>query len=163
MSPSDRVGYRTGEARRVLARPIPPATVSQPPPAEASPPGLGVINRAVNGTCVVTVTGEIDGETAAQLRTAVISAIDSTSGDACVLDLTQVGFLDSAGLSALLAANKHGDAHRKPLRIVVDSNSPVIRPIEVTGLDVVLRLYHTVGEALNAGTWTDHAVRPPDA
>jgi anti-sigma B factor antagonist len=158
VSPSDRVGYRTGEARRVLARPIPPAAVS-----EASPPGLGVVNRAVNGTCVVTVTGEIDGETAAQLRTAVTTAIDGTSGDACVLDLTQVGFLDSAGLAALLAANKHGDARRKPLRIVVDSNSPVIRPIEVTGLDVVLRLYHTVGEALDAGKRADHTAHPPDA
>ncbi|WP_326950134.1 STAS domain-containing protein [Amycolatopsis sp. NBC_01307] len=159
---SERVGYRSGEARRVLARPVPLATASRPP-AEAPPPGLGIVDRAVNGTCVVTVTGEIDGETAAHLRTAVTTAIDSTSGDACVLDLTQVGFLDSAGLAALLAANTHADAHRKPLRIVVDSNSPVIRPIEVTGLDVVLRLYHTVGEALDAGNRTDHAVRRPDA
>lgn len=145
MSASDRVGYRTGEARRLLAEPMPPSTVSQPPP------GLGVVRRAVNGTCVVAVTGEIDGETAADLRTAVTTAIDDTSGDACVLDLTRVDFLDSAGLAALLAANTHGEGRRKPLRIVVDSNSPVIRPIEVTGLDVVLRLYHTVGEALDAG------------
>lgn len=153
--PADRAGYRAGAARRALACPIPSATVSQPP-AEPSPPGLGIVDRAVHGTCVITVTGEIDGETAAQLRSAVTTAIDGTSGAACVLDLTQVGFLDSAGLAALLAANTHGDAHRKPLRIVVDSNSPVIRPIEVTGLDVVLRLYHTVGEALNAGKRPDH-------
>jgi anti-sigma B factor antagonist len=112
---------------------------------------LSITDRVVKGTCVVTVTGEVDGETAAPLRTAVTTAINATSGDACVLDLTQVGFLDSAGLAALLAINTHGETHRKPLRIVVDSNSPVIRPIEVTGLDVVLRLYHTVAEALDAG------------
>jgi anti-sigma B factor antagonist len=34
---------------------------------------------------------------------------------------------------------------------VVDANCPVIRPIEVTGLDDVLRLYHSVDEAVKAG------------
>ncbi len=64
--------------------------------------------------------------------------------------LTDVDFLNSAGLTALLDATWHADARPEPLRIVVDANRPVIRPIEVTGLDDVLALYHSVEEALNA-------------
>jgi anti-anti-sigma regulatory factor len=66
----------------------------------------------------------------------------------CILDLTAVTFLGSAGLTALVEATRHSAA---PLRIVVDSNRPVIRPIEVTGLDDVLRLYHSVDEAVKTG------------
>jgi anti-sigma B factor antagonist len=69
-----------------------------------------------------------------------------------VLDLTAVTFLDSAGLTALLEATLHAEAHRERLRIVVDANRRVIRPIQVTDLDEVLTLYHTVDEALHADT-----------
>lgn len=37
-----------------------------------------------------------------------------------------------------------------PLRIVVDSNRPMIRPMQVMNLDDELRLYHTVEDALHA-------------
>jgi anti-sigma B factor antagonist len=68
------------------------------------------------------------------------------------VDLTAVTFFGSAGLTALLAATRLSEARREPLRIVVDHNRPVIRPIMVTGLDDVLTLYHTVEEALAAAT-----------
>jgi anti-sigma B factor antagonist len=38
----------------------------------------------------------------------------------------------------------------EPLWIVVGANRPVIRPIQITGLDHVLALFHTVEEALTA-------------
>ena len=38
----------------------------------------------------------------------------------------------------------------QPLRVVVDENRPVVRPIEIVGLDNVLALYHSVGDALAA-------------
>jgi anti-sigma B factor antagonist len=34
------------------------------------------------------------------------------------------------------------------LRIVVDNTRPVIRPIQLTGLDQVLSLYYSVADAL---------------
>ena len=45
-------------------------------------------------------------------------------------------------------ATGRAEARAEPLLVVVDSNRPVIRPIEITGLDKVLRLYHSVEEAL---------------
>jgi len=70
-----------------------------------------------------------------------------------VLDLTHVRFLGSSGLrtlrdSALEAADHDG---HQPLRVVVDHRRPVIRPIEIVGLDQILALYHTVEDAIAAG------------
>jgi anti-sigma B factor antagonist len=112
---------------------------------------LDIVDKVVEGTVVVAVAGEIDLDTAPMLHAAVRAAIDRTAGQACIVDLTAVTFLGSAGLTALVDAANVSEARREPLPIVVDSNRPVIRPIVVTGLDDVLTLYHTVEEALRAG------------
>ncbi|MFD2420744.1 STAS domain-containing protein [Amycolatopsis pigmentata] len=97
---------------------------------------------------VVTVAGEVDLATAAQLESAASRGLEQAGKHLCVIDLTSVGFLGSPGLSALVRAAKQAENRQEPLRIVVDSNRPVIRPIEISGLDQVLSLYHTVEEAL---------------
>lgn len=140
---------RTGVASRGIAGPVPSILVSHSSQAEPPPPDLDIVRRVVRGGVVVAVTGEVDTEAAPALRTAVMSAIDDTAGT-CVLDLTTVDFLDSAGLATLITTDAYAKEQGKSLRIAVDSNSPVIRPIEITGLDIVLRLYHTVDEALQA-------------
>jgi anti-sigma B factor antagonist len=100
---------------------------------------------------ILFLAGEIDGLTAPRLRTAIGAAFDRLNGRMLVLDLTEVGFLGSAGLRALLdsAAEAVTRGHQ-PLRVVVDENRPVVRPIEIVGLDNVLALYHSVGDALAA-------------
>jgi anti-sigma B factor antagonist len=120
--------------------------------SEIDPTGLDIVQHEADGILVLTVTGEIDMETAPALCDAVTSAIDRTRGRPCILDLTTVAFLGSAGLTALVQATRHAQQRREPLRIVVDSNRPVIRPIQVTGLDDVLSLYHSVDEATHTRT-----------
>lgn len=114
--------------------------------------GLDIVYHTVAGVLVIAVTGEIDMENADALCQAVTSGIDRTHGEPCILDLTTVTFLGSTGLTALVQATQHAEARREPLRIVVDSNRPVIRPIQVTGLDDVLSLYHSVDEATQSAT-----------
>jgi anti-sigma B factor antagonist len=104
----------------------------------------------VEGALVLEVAGEVDLDTAPQLHAAITDAIDRTSGGACIVDLTEVGYLGSAGLTVLLASTRHAEARSRSLPIVVDSNRTVIRPIELTGIDDVLRLFHSVDEALRA-------------
>lgn len=82
---------------------------------------------------------------APQLQTALDQAL-STQPQAVVLDMTEVGFLGSAGLSVLLVAAQSAPAGG--LRVVT---SPAARrPIEVTSLDELLRLFPTVEAALAA-------------
>ena len=119
---------------------------------ESEAAGLEIVHREVDGILVLTVTGEIDMENAQALCAAITAAIDERRGEPCILDLTSVAFLGSAGLTALVRATSHARERREPLRIVVDSNRPVIRPIQVTGLDEVLSLYHSVEEATRTGT-----------
>jgi anti-sigma B factor antagonist len=113
---------------------------------------LDIVLRDGDSVVVVVVKGEIDMETAPVLREAIILGIGQTPGKPCVLDLTAVTFLGSAGLATLAEATQHAQALREPLRIVVDSNRPVIRPIQVSGLDDMLSLYHSVDEATRSGT-----------
>jgi anti-sigma B factor antagonist len=119
--------------------------------AETPLPQLDVryVDSNVDGALVVAVTGEIDHETAPVLEQALPAALDQARGP-CVLDLTSVRFLGAVGLATLVNATNQAEARGTPLRIVVDGNRPVIRPIQVMDLDDELRLYHTVEDALQA-------------
>lgn len=101
---------------------------------------------------VLVVQGAVDGLTAPRLRAALRDAFARLTDRPLVLDLTAVGFLGSPGLRALADAAQESRLHRgnEPLRVVVDHVRPVIRPIEIVGLDGVLALYFSVADALSA-------------
>ena len=109
------------------------------------------VAHAAGVALVVTVAGEIDLLTIDRLRAAVAAGFeDLRDGEMLVIDLTPVTFMDSRGLQALVDATQAAQRQREPLRIVVDHTRPVIRPIQVTGLDAVLALYDTVEDAVHA-------------
>jgi anti-sigma B factor antagonist len=135
----------------------------QKPVVGASDDGRGSVNeqlvridiaRVVDGqraALIVKVAGEIDVLTIDRFRAAVGTGFDQLpDGGILVVDLTDVTFLGSPGLQALVDATRTASQRREPLRIVVDATRPVIRPIMLTGLDDVLALFHTVEEALQA-------------
>jgi anti-sigma B factor antagonist len=121
--------------------------------AAQRPPREQLLNvRTVDrdATVLLRVDGAVDGLTAPRLRSALADAFDRLDGRALVLDLTEVTFLGSPGLRALFDGANEAVHHRgfRPLRVVVDHSRPVIRPIEIVGLDNVLALYHDVDEAV---------------
>jgi anti-sigma B factor antagonist len=101
---------------------------------------------------ILLVSGAIDGLTAPRLRAAIAEAFDRLDGRPLVIDLSEVTHLGSAGLRALFDSAREAVKHRgyQPLRVVVDDTHPVIRPIEIVGLDNVLALYNSVADALGA-------------
>jgi anti-sigma B factor antagonist len=121
---------------------------------------LNIETRAEDGAVVVAVAGEVDQATAPSLRAALADAFVwaalkratlKPSGGVVVADLTGVTFLGTAGLSALVGAACEAERRNGPLRVVVDEAHPVIRPIQITGLDSVLMLYRDVVDALGLG------------
>ncbi|MGW2207388.1 STAS domain-containing protein [Streptomyces sp. NPDC001774] len=66
------------------------------------------VTRAKSGV-VVTVRGEIDLDTATDLRTALLHAVTANGKDKAgvVLDLSDVSFCDSTALNTLLHACQH--------------------------------------------------------
>jgi anti-sigma B factor antagonist len=93
---------------------------------------------------VVRCEGELDLATAPELA----AALDALDGDAgpVVVDLTDVGFLDSSGLSTLLQARQRLADAGAELRLVVTRPS-ILRVLDVTGLTDVFAVYDTVDRA----------------
>ncbi|WP_039814600.1 STAS domain-containing protein [Nocardia otitidiscaviarum] len=95
---------------------------------------------------VLTVAGEVDLATAPALE----NAIDATLGGkpaVLVIDLSEVSFLASAGMAALVAAHQRaGDT-----RIAVVADGPATsRQLKMTNLDQVFALYSNLDEALSS-------------
>jgi anti-sigma B factor antagonist len=123
-------------------------------PPDAVPPGdlpdaapvLTVsAEQREGGVVVLRVAGEIDLVTAPQLEESVTRAL-SERPKVLVVDLTEVGFLASAGMSVLLAAH-HQAGEDTDLRVVA-SGSATFRPLDLTGLAQALSIYPSLRAAL---------------
>ncbi|HYP95496.1 MAG TPA: STAS domain-containing protein [Mycobacterium sp.] len=100
-----------------------------------------------NGIAVLRVDGDIDLATVSALEAAIDEAlIPKPTG--LVIDLSEVGFLASAGLQALVAA--HNNVSQSAQFAVVANSAATSRPIQLTGLDQIFELYPTLDEALTA-------------
>lgn len=100
-----------------------------------------------HGQVVVAVSGEIDLYTAGRLREA-LDALDVASVEHLVIDLSEVGFIDSTGLGVLVAA-----ARRLPVGApfdVVCHTEKVREVLLMTGLDRIFAIYDTRDEAVGA-------------
>lgn len=100
----------------------------------------------VRGCLVLSVVGEVDALTVPVLRAAVSAGI--VENGPVVVDLTKVSFLGSAGLAMLVDAVRDANQHDTSVRIVVGFSRPVVRPLEVTGLDTVLPVFVSVQDAV---------------
>ena len=98
-----------------------------------------------DGAVVVSVRGDIDNDTAPQLRDALSAAFGN--GASCVVvDLSETDFLDSSGLGALVGASKQ-NADRGPLLVVCPK--PHLRKLfAISRLDEVLPVHDSLPDAL---------------
>lgn len=97
------------------------------------------------GAVVVDVSGELDMLTAPQLSSAIGQA-SRERPPVLVVDLSKVGFLDCAGMNALLTAHERVP---EPVVMRVVANSRVtLRPLHLIGIDKKLSLYASREDAL---------------
>jgi anti-sigma B factor antagonist len=95
---------------------------------------------------VLTVSGEVDMMTAPQLAEAIHNALAS-SPETLIVDLSNVEFLASAGMTVLVTAQADVVP---PTRFAVVAEGPATsRPIKLMGIDTVLPLYSTLDGALS--------------
>lgn len=104
-----------------------------------SGPGLRVEARQQEAAAVVGVAGDVDAANAHVLRDAVIAAIDG-GPRVLVVDLTEVGYIDSVGLGTLVSGLKRASERGTRMRLVV--TSPQIHKVmDITGLHTVFEIY----------------------
>ncbi|SFW85930.1 STAS domain-containing protein [Amycolatopsis australiensis] len=120
----------------------PPATaipMAPPPPrAERSPFDIKVI-RPYFGAVMVRIRGALDEDSAAELGS-VLSTWAHRRFPVLVLDLSEVDFLDSAGLSVLAGIHARTVRESTTLRIVTGNNRVVRRALAGSGLDHALNV-----------------------
>jgi anti-sigma B factor antagonist len=100
----------------------------------------------VDGRHVVSAAGELDVHTAPTLQ-AELDPLSTQAAAALVVDLTDVGFIDSTGLGVLVTTLKHVREAGGTLDVVVTAPR-VLKVFALTGLDVVIPLHGTLAEAV---------------
>jgi anti-anti-sigma factor len=111
---------------------------------------IGLVVSHLTGTCVVSVSGELDVVTAPALIHCVRRELDS-GARSLVIDLEKVQFLGSAGLGALVESSSAlaGVAPGSILHLSGTSHRAVRRPLEMVGLLPLFAVYPTLDDALS--------------
>jgi anti-sigma B factor antagonist len=108
--------------------------------------GVSFPVEMARGVPVVTAPEEIDINNAAGLRVALFEAAARSPG-MFVVDMTLTHFCDTAGLHALVAANKRAAAEGGEILLVIPSTT-ILRIFAITGVDQVIPNFASLDEAL---------------
>lgn len=107
-----------------------------------------VSDSVVEGLRVLYVAGDVDFDAAPQLKRRIVGCIDG--GDhTLVIDLTNVGFIDSTAIGVLVGAVKRIRAVGGSLAVVCD-NDDVRGIFAAVGLENVIPLHRSLDDAVAA-------------
>lgn len=114
--------------------------------------GMQASGSLEDGTLVVRLAGELDVATAPTVAEFVQLEVAAVQPERLVVDVSEVGFVDSSGLAALLAIRRGVPAGT----LVLHGAGPqLLRLLTITGVDQLLTV-----EA--DGPWTEADGPPPD-
>ncbi|MGV9884650.1 STAS domain-containing protein [Streptomyces sp. NPDC003006] len=99
---------------------------------------------------LATVTGDVDVRTAPLLRTQALDVIQHGPLH-LTLDMAQVGFCDSSGLSALIGIWHAAQTAGGSLSLA-DVPQRLMRMLAITGVDSLLPIHPTAADAVTAMT-----------
>jgi anti-anti-sigma factor len=102
-----------------------------------------------DGTVVALLTGEVDMSNATAIRQQIAGSV-SPDDEALIVDLSELSFIDSAGLHSLIELATVLDERRQRLLLCLPPNSTIRRAIEIIGLPNAVSVYSDRGEAMDA-------------
>ncbi|MFC1408525.1 STAS domain-containing protein [Streptacidiphilus sp. N1-12] len=109
---------------------------------------------------VLELRGELDFESAAQLREAADVLFEAEQPALLVVDCAALGFCDSSGINVLIRIYQRLSERGGVLRLAAVPGS-VTRVFALTGLNQVMAVYETADEALSVQDGA-RALRGPD-
>jgi anti-sigma B factor antagonist len=95
--------------------------------------GVTVASRWNGGQATVAAAGDLDLAAAPTVDAAIEAAVRTAGTDAVIVDLSDVSFLDSSGISALLRGRRLADGAHLGYR-VVGAQGLVLTVLELTGV-----------------------------
>lgn len=96
---------------------------------------------------VLKLSGRIDAFTVAGLRETQETLL-AQGAKRFIVDLSEVAFLDSSGMSALVVLLKRARQAGGDVALVSPSNPDAVRILSLTRFDQVFRMVNTVADAL---------------
>lgn len=105
---------------------------------------LAIETRQSGDRTVVAVTGELDVHSADQLERELSELISSGRAE-IVVDLRELGFLDSTGLGVMVKGLKWAKEAGGGLRVVADDDK-IVKVFTITGLDGAMGLVPSLGD-----------------
>jgi anti-anti-sigma factor len=111
-----------------------------------------------DGTVRLAVGGEVDIATVGPLAEAMTAILHDPQLRRLMVDLGEVTFLDSSGISALVSAYRLAVAGEVGF-VVVNCRTNVLRTLEITGVDRIL----TTGTATRPRPMAHPDLQPGDA
>lgn len=118
---------------------------------------LRLRTRNVEAATLVEIGGEIDLQSAPQLRAGLLKTSDVPSPHV-VIDLSEVSFIDSTGVGVLVGALKRARANGGEVHFC-GVQARVRRVLEITGLLGLLPIFESRDAALEA--WNDSPTGNP--
>jgi anti-anti-sigma factor len=100
--------------------------------------GFSVVSHPGSPDHIVQASGEIDINACETLRHVLLDAL-ALHPARIVVDMAEVTFIDSSGISVLVAAHKRGELTGTAV-VLQSPGRQVVRVLEITGLDSVLTL-----------------------
>lgn len=98
---------------------------------------------------VITASGELDASTVGRLDAAIDAAIREHEGHV-VLNASEVSFVDSTGITALVSGLRRLNRSRRRLALAYTAGGPVGRALQITGLDHTFECHPTERDAVAA-------------
>lgn len=98
------------------------------------------VSEPAPDTVFCVLSGHIDAATAPGLQHTLTHVVRRAPAR-LVIDLTEVDFLASIGLTVLVEMHRVQQAAGRHLAVVVGHNYPVTRPLQITALDQILDLH----------------------
>ena len=120
---------------------------------------LEISTRKDGRYAVVTLRGELDLAGASGLRDRLRTACEDNDGRV-VLDLNELTFIDSTGLSILVEYHDKARAAGGRL-ILLAPRAPVVRILDITGLDGRLTICDRLDEVKVTDEVADHDMKQP--
>ena len=108
---------------------------------------------------VAVLTGEVDMSNAASVRQQIAESV-TPDDDALLVDLSELSFIDSAGLHMMIELGTVLDERRQHLLLCVPHGSPIERAIEIVGLSRSVSVHSDRGEAMEAARTSAMQSRP---
>ena len=103
----------------------------------------------VDRTAVLTVQGDVDALTAPRLTEKILD-VAAEKPAALIVDLSELEFLASAGITVLVTAHEYITEKVNARFAVVADGPTTSRPLKMMSIDSVLNLYPKLQDALDA-------------